>query len=408
MRVATGALRLHPAAVAALVAFSAAALGAGLARAITTSYLPVLLADIQDAPGLIGMVMLVNTVSGFVVPLAVGLWSDRLHAAGHGRTVPFVLGGSLLASGGLAAIALGSTSSYALLALFGAVCYTGLNGVTTAHRALVPESFAPDGRARATGAQELAMLVGALIGIVVGGALVEMHGWAPFAFAALVLPLAAVPTVVQMRTRERQHPVEVPGQRRPLAYYVEIARRPGVRLILGAQTLWVLGYLALPTYFVLYAEHVLDLRPSTAGMLLAGAGIVTGLSMLAAGLATEARYRPLLVLGVVLMGGGLVGMAPASGPALAAPGIVAAGVGFGIVSTVGFPLLTTFVPPGQEGGYTALYFSVRATASAIAVPAAGWLIALTGSYRALPLLGGIVTLLALVPLLRLGPAGCAP
>ncbi|MGI9658953.1 MAG: MFS transporter, partial [Gaiellaceae bacterium] len=153
----------------ALVAFSAAALAAGLGRAVITSYLPVLLADIRDAPGLIGMVMLVNTIAGFVVPLWVGVWSDRLRSRGHGRTMPFILGGSLLVAGGLGAIALGSTSSYALLALFGAVSYTGINAVTTAHRALIPENFQPDARARATGAEEFAMLAGTLAGLVVGG-----------------------------------------------------------------------------------------------------------------------------------------------------------------------------------------------------------------------------------------------
>ena len=53
-----------------LVAFAAAAAGAGLARAVTTTYLPLLLNEIDDEPGLIGTVMLVNAIAGFVVPLA--------------------------------------------------------------------------------------------------------------------------------------------------------------------------------------------------------------------------------------------------------------------------------------------------------------------------------------------------
>jgi cold shock protein len=53
---------------------------------------------------------------------------------------------------------------------------------------------------------------------------------------------------------------------------------------------------------------------------------------------------------------------------------------------------------GEAGGYTALYYSLRAVASAIAVPVAGWTIAVSGSYRSLFLLGGTATLAALVPL----------
>jgi MFS family permease len=89
------------------VAFSAAAAGAGLGRALVTTYLPVLLERIRDAPGRIGTVMLVNTAAGLVVPLVIGASSDRMRTRGHGRTLPLVLGGALVTAGGLTAIALG-------------------------------------------------------------------------------------------------------------------------------------------------------------------------------------------------------------------------------------------------------------------------------------------------------------
>ena len=62
-----------------LLVFAAAAVGAGLVRTVATTYLPVILADIKDSPGLIGTVMVINAVSGFAVPLSVGIWSDRRH-----------------------------------------------------------------------------------------------------------------------------------------------------------------------------------------------------------------------------------------------------------------------------------------------------------------------------------------
>ena len=48
-----------------LVAFALAAVGAGAGRALTTTYLPVLLERIEDAPSLIGVVMMVNAIAGF-------------------------------------------------------------------------------------------------------------------------------------------------------------------------------------------------------------------------------------------------------------------------------------------------------------------------------------------------------
>jgi membrane-associated phospholipid phosphatase len=69
------------------------------------------------------------------------------------------------------------------------------------------------------------------------------------------------------------------------------------------------------------------------------------------------------------------------------------------VSAVGFPYFTGFVPDGQAGRYAGAFFAARAISSTAALPAAGLLIATTGSYRAL--LGmGALALAGLVPLVR--------
>jgi predicted MFS family arabinose efflux permease len=381
-----------------LVAFAAAAVGAGVGRAVTTTYLPVLLDRIEDAPGLIGLVMLVNAGAGFLVPLVVGYWSDRRRARGAGGRLPFVLGGSALAAGGLVAIALGSSSSYLLLAVFAATVYTGLNAVTTAHRALVAELFAASERARATSAQELALLVGGLLGLAAGGALTGFALWAPFAAAAVLLPLLALPTLA--RVAEPDAPAPKTDEGRPLRHYIAAATRPGVRSLLLAEVLWVLGYAALPAFFVLYAEHVLGLTPARASLVLAGFGLVTAVAVFGSGrLKRPEQLRPMLFAGVALMGSGLVAVPLSTSLILSVPALVAAAAGFGIVSTAGFPVLASLIPRGEAGTYTALFFSVRAIASAVALPLAGGLIAATGSYRALFFLGGAVALLGLVPLI---------
>jgi membrane-associated phospholipid phosphatase/predicted MFS family arabinose efflux permease len=384
------------------VAFAAAALAAGLGRAITTTYLPLLLERIDDAPGLIGMVMLVNAGAGMAIPLVVGVWSDRR----GGRRMAFIAGGSLVTAGGLAALALGSGTSYLALTLFGAVSYIGLNAITTAHRALVADSFAPSARARATSVQELALLVGSLLGVAVGGSLTVFADWAPFALAALVVPLLAAPTIVRVRGRASMAPAEATSDERALGYYAHAAARPAVRNFLVAHVLWVLGYAAMPVFFVLYAERVLGLTAAVASIWLVGFGVVTAATMVATGRVKDpARHRPLLLLGVALMGLGFLALGFASTMVVVAAAFALAAAGFGVISTVGFPLFSALIPEGEEGGYTALYFSVRAIASTIALPTAGWAIDVTGSYRTLFLLGGLATMTALVPLLAGGRAG---
>jgi MFS family permease len=380
-----------------LLAFAAAAIGAGVGRAVTTTYLPLLLDRIESSPGLIGLVMLVNAAAGLSVPLVVGYWSDRRKLRGLGGRLPFVVGGSVVAAGGLVAIALGASSSYLALAVFGATVYVGLNAITTAHRTLVAELFVPGERARATSAQELALLVGSMLGLVAGGLLADVALWAPFASAALLVPLLALPTLA--RVAEPRAIALKAGDSHPLRFYREAATKPGVRALLLAELLWVFAYAALPTFFILYAERVLDLDTSAAALGLAGFGLVTAAFTLGAGrISNPDQLGVALFLGVALMGAGLLAVSLTTSLALAAPGLIAAAAGFGIVSTTGFPVLASIIPAGEAGGYTALFFSVRAIASAAALPLAGGLIAFTDSYRSLFVLGGVSALLALIPL----------
>jgi undecaprenyl-diphosphatase len=393
-----------------LLTFAAAALAAGLGRAVTTTYLPVLLHRIDDEPGLIGTVMLVNAGAGMLVPLVIGLWRDRRARRGRGRRLPFIAGGSIVTAGGLAAVALGFSSSYLVLALAGAVVYIGLNAVTTAHRALVPEIFAAADRARATSAQELAMLGGGLAGLAVGGVLSGIASWAPFALAAVLVPLLALPTL--RRTREPEAadvPADAQAAAIPAAYYFRAASRRGVRGFLLAQVLWVLGYAALPAFFLLYAKEELHLSAAVASIWLAGFGLVTGAAIFAAGRVRKpSLHRPLLLAGVALLGAGFLGVAASTSLGVIAVALIAAAGGFGLISTLAFPLFSELIPEGESGGYTALFFSVRSIASTIALPAAGWIVEATGSYRGIFVLGGGAALVALVPLVgvpRIGARG---
>jgi membrane-associated phospholipid phosphatase/MFS family permease len=375
-----------------LFAFSLAAVGAGAGRALTTTYLPVLLERINDAPSLIGAVMTVNAVAGFAIPIAVGIWSDR-----RGRRLPFIAGGAVLTAGGLLAVGLGNGTSYIALGLAAGLVYTGLNALTTAHRAIVAEDVEDRGRPAATSAQEIAGLAGAVVAVAIGGALIEPAPTAAFALATLVLAATAVPTLLvtrRLRLGERAPAARTPTAR---ASVREVMRRPGAREALLAQTLWVFGYAALPAFFVLYAERSLDLGVGAAGALPLGFGALTGLGILLAGRARPERVHPLLLIGAALLGGGLLAAAPATSLPAAAPAFAVAALGAGLVTALGFPYFARFVPEGEAGRYSGVFFAGRAVASAGALPLAGVAVELSGSYRAV-LWFGAVALVALVPL----------
>jgi membrane-associated phospholipid phosphatase/MFS family permease len=375
-----------------LVAFALAAVGAGAGRALTTTYLPVLLERIEDAPSLIGVVMMVNAIAGFGVPIAVGIWSDR-----RGRRLPFITGGAVLSAGGLVAVGLGNGTSYVALGLAAGIVYTGLNALNTAHRAIVADDVEDSGRPAATSAQEIAGLVGAVIAISIGGALIEPAPAAAFALAAGVIVATAVPTaIVTRRLRLGERAPEAKREERT-AGLRELARRPGAREVLVAQVMWVFGYAALPAFFVLYADHSLGLGVAAAGALPLGFGVLTALGMVLAARAPAERVHGLLVGGAVLLGAGLLAAAPATSLAAAVLPFAVAAVGAGIVTALGFPYFARFVPDGQAGRYSGVFFAGRAVAAAGALPLAGLAVELSGSYRAV-LWFGIVALAAAVPL----------
>ncbi len=393
-----------------LVAFALAAVGAGAGRALTTTYLPVLLERINDAPSLIGVVMMVNAIAGFGVPIAVGIWSDR-----RGRRLPFIAGGAVLTAGGLVAVGLGNGSSYVALGLAAGLVYVGLNALTTAHRAIIADDVEDGGRPAATSAQEIAGLIGAVVAIAIGGALIEPAPAAAFALAAGVLAATVVPTVIVTRKLRLGERAAQPKASERAAGLRELARQPGAREVLVAQTMWVFGYAALPAFFVLYAERSLGLGVGAAGALPLAFGVLTALGMVMAGRAKPERVHSLLVTGTALLGAGLLAAAPATSLASAAPAFAVAAVGAGIVTALGFPYFARFVPDGQAGRYSGVFFAGRAVASAGALPLAGLAVELSGSYRAV-LWFGVVALAATVPLLaaqrraprlarRAGPAG---
>ena len=381
--------------LAYLLAFGAAAIGAGLVRTVASTYLPLLLAEIREAPVLIGVVMLTNSAAGFAIPLLVGRWSDHRHTPRHGRR-PFIVGGSLLTAFGLLAIALGHGTSYLVLAFAGAVAYIGVNVVTTAHRALVHDCFSGKDYPRGNGMQEVAALAGGLVGLALGGLLTELALWAPFVLAAVGMPLLAWPTL--------RLPISDPGEPQrqrsaPLRFYRRAVAQTGVRSLLLAEILWVIGYAPLPVFFLLYARSVLDLEPGLASLWLAafalGAGAVMGVASF---LQRQRLHKPFLSLGVACMGLGFLGAAATTSLVGVSLACASAAVGFGLISTLGFSLFASLIPQGESGGYTALYYSLRAVASAVSVPLAGLAVALSDSYRSIFVLGGAATLAALVPL----------
>jgi membrane-associated phospholipid phosphatase len=236
-----------------------------------------------------------------------------------------------------------------------------------------------------------------VVAVAIGGALIEPAPAAAFALAAVVVGLAALPTLTvgrRLALGERAETDAPPPERAPLR---EALHRQGAREVLLAQTLWVFAYAALPAFFVLYAEHSLGLSVAAAGVLPLGFGALTALGMLVGARARPEHVRPLLLAGAAMLGVGILAAAPADGIRSAAPAFAVAALGAGLVTALGFPYFARFVPDGEAGRYSGLFFAGRAVATTAALPLAGLAVEASGGYDAVLWLGA-AALVALVPL----------
>ena len=165
---------------ALLFAFSLAAVGAGAGRALTTTYLPVLLERIDDAP--------VADRRGDDRQRGRGLRGpDRgRHLVGPPRPAAAVHRRRRACSPPAASSRSGSATPArtSRSAWPPALAYAGLNALTTAHRTIVADDVDDARRPAATSAQELAGLAGAVVAVAIGGALIEPAPAAAFALAA--------------------------------------------------------------------------------------------------------------------------------------------------------------------------------------------------------------------------------
>ena len=158
----------------------------------------------------------------------------------------------------------------------------------------------------------------------------------------VVGPLRWLPVTAPSEAQRRASP--------SLRFYASALIRPGVRSLLAAEILWVMGYAALPVFFLLYAKAVLGLEPGLASLWLAAFALGAGAAMIAAGFVRNPRlHKPFLALGVALMGVGFLAAAASTSLVWVSLACGSAAAGFGLISTLAFSLFASLIPQGESG-----------------------------------------------------------
>ena len=325
--------------------------------------LPVFLTATLGAP-----VALVGTIEGIAEGTAgtskvvSGAWSDRLR---HRR--PLVAAGYGLSALGKLLLALAFVWPQALLARF---CDRLGKGTRTAPRdALIADSSTAGTRGRAFGFHRSLDTAGAVVGPLVGLALLAALGEGRLRLIFILAVLPAVASVVLVRVaRERERIVPPREATQPR---IDVSGAPaGYWLFLGISLLFAFGNSS--DAFLLLRASDLGLGLTMVILAYVVYNVTYSLLSLPAGLAADRLGpRTVLVAGFSVFGLVYLGFAMAGGSALVWPLFAAYGLTMALTEGVGRALVADFAPAAKRGSFLGLYHSAIGATAVVASVLAG-------------------------------------
>jgi DHA1 family tetracycline resistance protein-like MFS transporter len=271
----------------------------------------------------------------------------------------------------IAFVLCGFAKTLALL-LAARVIAGGFGGSIAAAQAYIADVTRPEERARWMGMLGAAIGLGFVLGPAVG-ALLAHYGWG-FGAASFVAAGLAAANLVATYFRLKEPPRRAPTRARAgMAELLQAFQRPWVSRILAATFLAMCAAVAMETTLALLVERRFGLAEGGLGALLVFAGVVQVIVQggLIGRLVARWGERRVAIAGSALSALGLAGLpfAPSLGLAVAALGLLAAGMG--CTSPTLATLLSRASAADEQGGVLGLGQSMGALARASAPLAAG-------------------------------------
>ncbi|OGO50081.1 MAG: hypothetical protein A2148_06080 [Chloroflexi bacterium RBG_16_68_14] len=325
--------------------------------------LPIFLTTTLGAPvSLVGMIEGIAEGTAGTSKVASGWLSDRLP-----RRLPLVMAGYGLSALGKLLLAVAFVWPQALLARF---CDRLGKGTRTAPRdALIADSSVAGARGRAFGFHRGLDTVGAVVGPLLGLALVASLGEGRLRLVFLLAVLPALLSVVLVRlARERvRAPTPQSGER----MHIDLTGAPaGYWLFLGVSFLFAFGN-SSDAFLLLRAQ---DLGLGLAAVVLAYAvynATYALLSFPAGVVADRLGPRPVLAGGFLVFGAVYLGFTAAKGGAAVWPLFAAYGVVMALTDGVGRAVVSDLAPADRKGTFLGLYHTVLGMTAVVASVLAG-------------------------------------
>ena len=358
-------------------------LGFSAALSMVTMYLPLILHNYTNSNILIGFAIGGEGIFSLLLPLWVGIRSDRMWTKRWGRRRPFMLfAGPFMAA---ALILAPFQPGYVPIAISTFAFFAAYHFYTSPYQSLIADMTPANSAGKVQGYQAVMRGTGMFLGMSVAGVLFYRWEPSPFIVYGLMIVISTYFTVRAFEELEPEVVAKPSGQglfAQLKNIWLSTRKYPGIRRFMVATFLWESTLAGLRPFIMFYFTETLGASTQTAGLLMTLVGATYIVAALASGYLAD-RYGRITIMRVglvIFLGGCLLGFFLGS-IKWAFVFLPFFGFGGSIVLTLPYAILMGLMPKEHIGQFTGMFSMMRGLANVVAPILVGTAIDVIRQYR---------------------------
>lgn len=356
-------------------------LGFSTALSLVTTYLPVILDRYTNSATLIGFAIGGEGIFSALIPVVVGVISDRIWTKRWGRRQPFMIFAApfMAASLMLAPFQPG----YVPIAVSTFVFFAAYHFYTSPYQSLLPDVTPAGSHGKVQGFQSFMRGGGMFMGMVVAGMLFYRWEPLPFILCSILIMVFTYLTVAKIHEPVPEHNLQprqgVWGEVKRV--FTSVREDKAIQSFMVASFLWESTLAGLRPFIMLYFIYALGSTEQVGALLLGLVGVTYMVAGIASGYLAD-RYGRSRVMRVglwVYLGGCILGTF-LTDIKWAFVFLPIFGLGGSIVLTLPYAILIRLMPKEHVGQYTGMFSMMRGLANIIAPIIAGGAIDIAATF----------------------------
>jgi MFS family permease len=347
-----------------------------MALSLVTTYLPLILNIYTKSATLIGFAIGGEGIFSSLIPLWVGVVSDRIWTKKYGRRKPFMIFAAPFMAAAL--ILAPFQPGYVPIAISTFVFFAAYHFYTSPYQSLLPDVTFAGNHGRVQGFQTFMRGGGMFMGLVIAGFL--FNAWHPSPFILNGLLILVFTYVTVSRIKEPVPDASARISRVP--WRIELGRiweslrlQKKIQAFLVANFLWEATLAGLRPFIMLYFLNSLHASLNVGTSLLALVGVFYMIAGLGSGYLADRYGRGRLMrIGLIIYLGGCVFGAIFAKLWLTLVFLPLFGLGASIVLTLPYAILIGLMPRDRIGQFTGMFSMSRGFANIVAPVIAGAMI----------------------------------